>query len=117
MTNRVRGDPLARNALRNLARLGCAALLAICAMQAPAIAVSGADSAGPGGHGNGHAGSGHGGGGHRSSRHDGGLRGGRGGYGGWGGGFYPGPPVVYGAPYYCAPPLVYMPGHRYYYCQ
>lgn len=28
----------------------------------------------------------------------------------WNGGYYPAPPVVYGAPYYAPPPVVYGPG-------
>jgi hypothetical protein len=31
-------------------------------------------------------------------------------HGGRGGGYYPAPPVVYGAPYYAPPPVVYGPG-------
>ena len=51
----------------------------------------------------GRGGGGHGGGGHASGGgHGGGARG-----GGWGGGYYPVPPIVYGSPYYCAPPLVW----------
>ncbi len=37
------------------------------------------------------------------------YRGGGRGYNGWGGGYYPGPPIVYGSPFYCPPTLIYNP--------
>ena len=43
---------------------------------------------------------------HAGGEHRGGDRGHR---GGLGGGYYPAPPVVYGAPAYYPPPLVYGP--------
>jgi len=43
-------------------------------------------------------------------------RGGRGG-GGWGGGYYPAPPVIYGSPSDCIPPLIYAPAYGYGYCE
>jgi len=93
--------------------LGLAAWLALSACVTPALA----DQHGGGGHGGGGGGAGRGGGGVRHGRDGGGHRGGRGGYGGWGGGYYPGPAVIYGAPFYCEPPLVYAPYSGYDYCE
>jgi len=112
MTSLVRGNPSKTRILRGFARLGFSALLVLSAFSTPAMA--GPHGGGGGGHGGG-GGGGHGGGGGRGG--GGGNRGGRGGYGGWGGGYYPGPAVVFGSPYYCTPPLIYAPDYGYDYCE
>jgi len=91
----------------------CVASSAVILFAALAGSTEAADHGGGGhsggGHGGGagHGGSGHfGGGGHRGGYHGGGYHGeyrGR----GWGGGYYPGPAIGYGGPYYCTPPLVW----------
>lgn len=116
MIKSVRGDPPARRALSRLARLGCAALLVVCTVYTPAMAEPSGRGGGHGG-GGGHSGGAHGGGQRGGGGGGGGHRGGRGGYGGWGGGYYPGPAVVFGSPYYCEPPLVYVPDYGYNYCE
>ncbi len=77
--------------------------IAVCAVLALGAVAGTADAQGRGGHGGG----GHGGGGHGGGRGGGHIRGGFRGGGGWGGGFYPSPPLIYGDPYYCAPPLIW----------
>jgi hypothetical protein len=95
-----------RGASRLPLRIALAAVFVLGAMASPAFA-EGHGGGGGGGHGGG--GGGHGGGGHGGGRGGGRGYGGPGGYrgGGWNGGYYPGDDLVYGDPYYCAPPLVW----------
>jgi len=90
-----------RRPIRLYAGLGLSALLMLSAV------AGSAEGRGGGGGGGGHGGGGRGGGGHG---------GGRGG-GGWGGGYYPAPPVIYGSPSDCIPPLIYAPAYGYGYCE
>ena len=108
---------------KRLAVLAVAALLGLataidCADAVPRGGGGGQAGGGGGGHamggggargggGGGHASVGRGasGGGYRGEGYRGG--GDRGGRGDWNGGYYPGPALVYGSPYYCEPPLVY----------
>jgi hypothetical protein len=121
MSNPVRGDRSVARHFRKFSQLALSAMLVLSAVTVPAMANGEPDRGGGGG---GHAGGGgHGGGGGRGGGHGGdhgggGYRGGRGrGDGGWGGGYYPGPAVVFGSPYYCTPPLVYAPDYGYNYCE
>ena len=122
MKPEIRGDPSIRRTLRLCAGLGLSALLVLSAFNGPAMARSHGGGAGGhsggGGHSNGGGGERNGGGGHDNG--GAGRRGdGRygGGYGGWNGGYYPEPALIYGSPYYCAPPLLYVPDDGYGYCE
>jgi hypothetical protein len=98
MTHTVSSNTLS-NTVDGSRRRGLPLTVAVSAIILLGALAGSANAANRGG-GGGHAS--HGGGGH-------GGRGGGGGYrgGGWGGGYYPGPAIVYGDPYYCAPPLVW----------
>jgi uncharacterized membrane protein len=97
-------NPKLRRSLHLSLRLTSAALFSLGIMAASANAA---------GHGHGGGGE-HGGsfgGGHGGGHGGGGYGGGR---GGWSGGYYAAPAVVFDAPYYCAPPIVYGPNYPYY---
>lgn len=104
-------------------KLGLAALLVASVFSNPAQASQHRGGHGGGGSGVPHGGGGNGpphGGGERRGDGDRGDRRGRGGggWGGWNGGYYPGPALIYGSPYYCRPPLIYVPyDDGYGYCE
>ncbi len=97
-------DPRRLNRLSLCIASTAAVLFAPMAGSAEAASHSGGSHGGGGGHlgGGGHFGGGRHGGGFRGGGYHGDYRG-----RGWGGGFYPGPAIAFGGPYYCARPLVW----------
>ena len=123
MTAEPLGAPPYPRSLLFYARLGLTGLLLFAAVADPVRAGPHGGGARGGGHGNGvisHSGShgrgqNHGGGRHSGAAHP--VMRGRGGYGGWDGGYYPGPVIIYGSPFYCEPPLIYAPYGGRDYCE
>lgn len=115
MTHDIRGmAPTTRAKLRRASILGLSGLFVLAACASPALAQRGHGHGGGGGQrGGGHAQ----GGGGRNGGYGGEGHGGGRGYGGWGGGYYPGPALIYGSPYYCTPALIYLPGPDYDACE
>jgi hypothetical protein len=113
-----------RTPRRSVLHIAGLALVAIAAL-APFDLANAQRGGGGGSHGGGggsHAGGGgiHGGGGSSGGgfrggggSRGGGFRGGGFGFGGWNGGYFDAPPVVFGSPYYCSPPLIYRHGGSY----
>ncbi len=114
MTAEPRGAPPHPRSLLLCVRLGLTGLLLLAAFTEPARAGphggGGASHSGNHGGGQRHGGGHHNGGGHPVVR-------GRGAYGGWDGGYYPGPVIIYGSPFYCEPPLIYAPYGGRDYCE
>jgi uncharacterized membrane protein len=115
MTHVLENRPAPRRSALRIAGLALAAIAALAPFDL-ANAQRGGGGGGSHGGGGGHSGGGgfHGGGGSNGGGfRGGGSRGGGFGYGGWNGGYYDAPPIVFGSPYFCSPPLIYR--HNGYY--